>query len=74
MAREDLSPWDISNQLRVIREHLIKEGKSKGDIEVHLSKLIGKDIRTVRRYLRISSIQGKGKGIYFVQLPSKKLK
>jgi len=57
LEREDLSLWEIANSCRTIREDLLKTGNLKSDIENHLASLIKKDARTVRRYLRLSTIQ-----------------
>jgi len=57
LEREDLSLWEIANSCRTIREDLLKTRNLKSDIENHLASLIKKDARTVRRYLRVSTIQ-----------------
>ena len=47
----------MANSCRKIKENHGKEPKSKGDIESYIAVLIGKNARTVRRYLRISRIK-----------------
>ncbi|MFC1788365.1 DUF1848 family protein [Thermodesulfobacteriota bacterium] len=57
LAREDLSLWEIANSCKAISDDLNKARKSKSDIEKDLVKLTRKGARTVRRYLRLSTIQ-----------------
>jgi len=56
LARKDLTLWEIANYCRMIEEEHEKQGKSQGEIEKQLAEIIRKEERTVRRYLRISTI------------------
>jgi hypothetical protein len=58
LARQDLCLCEIAQACTKIRDQKISEGgMSKGQIEKHLAKLIQKDARTVRRYLKLSSLK-----------------
>jgi ParB/RepB/Spo0J family partition protein len=58
LARQDLSLWEIAQACARIKEEKLAEGEmSKGQIEKHLAELIQKDARTVRRYLKLSSLK-----------------
>ena len=58
LARKDLSLWEVAKACAEIKERKIAEGKmSSGEIEEHLSTLIERDTRTVRRYLKLASIE-----------------
>ncbi len=58
LARKDLSLWEIAQACAEIkRQKETKGGMNSGDIEKHIANLIQKDDRTVRRYLKLASIQ-----------------
>ena len=60
LARQDLSLWEIAQACAKIMDQKIAEGgMRKGQIEKHLAELIQKDSRTIRRYLKLSSIKNK---------------
>ncbi len=60
LARQDLSLWEISKACADIKKQKLADGKmSLGEIEDHLANLIQKDARTVRRYLKLTSIENK---------------
>lgn len=58
LARQDLSLWEIARACAEIKEQKKNEGSlSSGEIEAYLANLIQKDARTVRRYLKLASIE-----------------
>jgi len=57
LARQDLSLWEIAQACAEIKKQKMTEGNmSQGQIDEHLAELIQKDTRTVRRYLKLSSL------------------
>ena len=57
LARQDLSLWEIAQACAEIKKQKMAEGNmNQGQIDEHLAELIHKDTRTVRRYLKLSSI------------------
>lgn len=64
LLRKDLSLWEIALACARIKEEKKADGKmDSGQIEAHLAGLIHKDPRTVRRYLKLASINDKDKDI-----------
>ncbi|BBO89686.1 ParB/RepB/Spo0J family partition protein [Desulfosarcina ovata] len=57
LARKDLSLWEIAQACAEIKKKMGGAGKVKGDIDDYIASLIQKDKRTVRRYLKLASIQ-----------------
>ena len=57
-AWQDLSEWEIALSCVKIKELKLAEGSmSMGEIEEHLANLIKKDPMTIRRYLKLLSIE-----------------
>ena len=57
LARKDLSLWEVARSCKRIADDLKPKGMSKEEIDDHLGKLVKKDPRTIRRYLKVGSIQ-----------------
>ncbi len=63
LARKDLSLWEIAQACAEIKKKMEVPGKIKGDIDDYIASLIQKDKRTVRRYLKLASIQNNKTGV-----------
>ena len=61
LARQDLSLWEIARTcLKIKEQKVVEDKKNSGDIEKLLGGMIQKDTRTVRRYLKLASINSEG--------------
>ena len=56
LIRKELSLWEIAQACAGIKKRMVESGKEKGEIDNNIANILHKDNRTVRRYLKLASI------------------